>query len=112
MTGKQLLYEKNLITQRVLEIIQDYLYDNDESYACISMYFEKNNGENQIKVLRFGIPSNETPDSFRDSPAGFNDINDCCISLAEALYPRIVWEYWDGTSWDGKTLSQIRKDKN
>jgi len=111
--GKQVPDYKKYIRRRVSEIIQDYLYDDDESYAYIHMYFEKKNGENQVKRLQFGAPSPGTPDEFRDEPEGYDDTNDPlelrAIGLGEILDKKIIWTYDDGTPWDGKTLSQIRK---
>ena len=102
---------KKRLRNRTSEIIQDYLYDKEEAYAYIAMYFEKRNGENQTKVLRFGAPSCITPDRYRSEPEGYDDTEDGCIPLSCVLFPRIVWEYADGTPWDGKTLSQVISEK-
>ena len=61
-------YEKQYIRKRASEIIRDYLYATEESYAVIDMYFEKENGERQHKKLTFGAPSKTTPDRFRNEP--------------------------------------------
>lgn len=65
---------KKYIVQRAAEIIRDYLYDSDESYCRVELYFEKRNGENQHKQLTWGKPSEITPDKFRNEPYGFDDI--------------------------------------
>ena len=98
MTKAENRYEKDLIKKRVCEIITDYLYDEDESYAYITLYFEKSNGENQHKVLRFGQPSDATPDMCRDYPAGYK-CDDSTGLLFDGPFPRIVWETIDGKEW-------------
>ena len=75
MGRKPVNSQKKYIRNRVSEIIQDYLYDEDESYAYIAMYFEKKNGENQTKCILFGKPSSITPDIYRDEPEGFDDVD-------------------------------------
>ena len=57
---------KKRILKRVTEIIKDYLFDENESYAYISLYFEKSNGEYQHKRLVYGKPSEDTPDRYKD----------------------------------------------
>ena len=107
--------EKKYIRKRVSEIIQDYLYDPDESYAYISLYFEKNNGESQHKRLVFGHPSRETPDDYRDEPHGYsewlNGLDLFARSLDEVLVPKTIWIQNDGTEWDGTQLKEIRRGR-
>lgn len=107
MNNNDSRYAKDTIRQRVNEIIRDYLYDEDESYAYISLYFEKSNGENQEKVLRFGEPSQETPDFYRDRPAWFTS-KKWALSLLETPFKRVVWETIDGKEW---TPDGIKDDK-
>ena len=52
---------KEYIRNRTAEIIQDYLFEDDEQYAFIEMYFEKKNGERQRKVLTWGDVTENTP---------------------------------------------------
>lgn len=91
-------YAKDAILKRINEIIRDYLYDKDESYAYISLYFEKSNGENQEKVIRFGEPSQETPDFYRDQPAWFTS-DKFAFNMLEVPFKRITWETLDGREW-------------
>ncbi len=111
MSRQDIPYVKKLIRKRISEIIRDYLFDSDESYCYIDLYFEKSNGENQHKRLKWGAPSEYTPDRFRDRPHGFNDTTEPWIKLSEVLEKKIVWCYSDGRPWDGKTLSQIRAER-
>lgn len=48
---------KDYIKKRANEIIDDYLYDEEETYCSITFRFEKLNGEHQEKVLIAGCPS-------------------------------------------------------
>ena len=45
--------DKTYIRRRMIEIFQDYAMDEDEEYVQIDMYFRKNNGEEQYKVLHW-----------------------------------------------------------
>ena len=102
--------QKKQIVKRAAEIIRDYLYDEDETYAYITMYFEKENGENQAKRLVFGTPSKKTPDLARDYPEGYIDIKEPfgAITLDEILTRRVVWVDFNNKEWDGLTVSQKR----
>ena len=114
MGRKEIPLDKKYIRQHASEIIQDYLYDEDESLCCIDMYFETKDGRSQMKHLFWGKESEMTPDQFRYEPYGYDDTDDDglkCRSYDELLFPEIVWHYKDGRPWDGKTLSQIRKEK-
>ena len=105
--------EKKNLAKRASEIIRNYLYDTDESYAYITMYFEKSNGEKQAKRLVFGNPSKNTPDLARDYPHGFIDTNEPFnpIGLDEILTKKVMWVDFNGNPWNGISLSQIRKNK-
>ena len=50
--------EKETMYQRIIEVLSDYWLDEpEETYVEVSMYFEKNKGEEyQTKVFRWGIP--------------------------------------------------------
>ena len=117
MSRERIPESKKGLVGRVAEILRAYLYHEDESYAVIDMYFEKKNGESQHKRLRFGGPSDRTPEEYRDYPKGFFDVEsedgslDVC-SMAETVFPvtTVSWVYADGRPWDGKTLSQIRAE--
>ena len=98
MTKDAAAYQKDIIRERISQIIADYLYDEDESYAYISLYFEKSNGENQYKVLPFGTPSEETPDLYRDYPAGYTP-DSAFQSMLDTPLRRVVWETIDGREW-------------
>lgn len=50
---------KRYLKKRINEIIDDYLFDKDESYCRVQLWFEKSNGEHQEKVLAIGKPSNK-----------------------------------------------------
>ena len=107
---QNILQHKKQIKSRAAEIIQDYLIgESTERYAYISMYFEKENGEHQHKILRFGCPSEKTPDMYRDSPQGYNDkpenMGGLLIALSDVLSKRIVWQKADGSPWDGRSLT-------
>lgn len=45
--------DKTYIRRRMIEIFQDYAMDENEEYVQIDMYFRKNNGEEQYKVLHW-----------------------------------------------------------
>lgn len=51
--------DKNYLKKRINEIIDDYLFDENESYCRVQLWFEKSNGEHQEKVLAIGNPSNK-----------------------------------------------------
>ena len=93
-------YKKDFILQRVTEIIKDYLYDDDESYAYIDMYFEKSNGENQSKTLRFGKPSKDTPDMYRDCPEGYHRDGSYFDDFMFGPHKSIIWTTLDGHKWE------------
>lgn len=59
MTMKMIERNKKYIKKRINEIIDDYLFDKDESYCRVQLWFEKSNGEHQEKVLAIGKPSNK-----------------------------------------------------
>lgn len=66
--------EKKYIRKRMIEIFQDYAMDKDEEYVQIDMYFRKNNGEEQYKVLSW---SDETePFNWEDAMVCAADIPD------------------------------------
>lgn len=106
-------YEKKKeILKRVNDIIKAYLFDDDETFAKIDMYFEAG-VSSQHKALHYGKPGEHTPDIYRGEPKGYLD-GIYFINLGEILFPKIVW-YYDPEfkkEWDGKTLSEIRKEKN
>ena len=91
MSRDRIPESKKGLVGRVAEILRAYLYHEDESYAVIDMYFEKKNGESQHKRLRFGAPSDGTPEEYRDYPEGFFDVEsedgslDVC-SMAETVF--------------------------
>lgn len=119
LTEKNIPAEKKRIIRRVTEILKDYLYDEEETFARIDMYFEANNGEEtQEKTVTFGSPSEKTPDEYRDEPYGYDDLPDNgslkTRNFDTLIYPEktVKWKYSDGRSWDGKTLSQVIAEKN
>lgn len=105
--------EKKAIVKRASEIIRDYLYDEDESYAYIEMYFEKENGEKQAKRLVYGKPSKETPDLARDYPNGYIDDGEqfCPMQADEILFKSVTWRNFNGEVWNGLSLRQNREMK-
>ncbi len=96
--------EKQAIKHRVAQILQDYLMDEGETYAYISLYFEKGE-ETQTKRLVFGTPSAETPDLYRDQPEGYHD--SAFVNMREILIPVVTWQHVDGTPWNGKPRAEI-----
>lgn len=59
MAMKTTEQNKRVLKKRINGIIDDYLFDKDESYCRVQFWFEKSNGEHQEKVLVIGKPSNE-----------------------------------------------------
>lgn len=49
--------KKDYIKQRVNEIIDDYLYDDEETFCKIMFWFERSDGQHQEKKLTAGKPS-------------------------------------------------------
>ena len=60
MAMKMTECDKRYLKKRINEIIDGYLFDKDESYCRVQLWFEKSNGEHQEKVLAIGKPSNKT----------------------------------------------------
>ena len=52
--------DKNYLKKRINEIIDGYLFDENESYCRVQLWFEKSNGEHQEKVLAIGKPSTKS----------------------------------------------------
>lgn len=48
---------KRYLKKRINEIIDDYLFDDNETYCRVQLWFEKSNGEHQEKTLAIGKPS-------------------------------------------------------
>ncbi len=116
MNKDQNMSDKKMIAERVREILEDYLFDESESYAYISMYFENNKGEHNSKRLSYGRPTAITPDEFRDEPEGYNNEPDDGLlhtrTGSEMLIPVVKWMFVDGTPWDGKTtITQLREER-
>ena len=57
MTMEMVEQNKRYLKKRINEIIDDYLFDDDESYCRVQFWFEKSNGEHQEKTLAIGKPS-------------------------------------------------------
>lgn len=115
---KEVPPEKTEFLRQVTRVIRNYLYEKDETYARVILYFEDKDGDNQDLTLTFGKPTDATPDLYRDSPAGFADGEEGgSIALPdllagdETLVQDVIWRYLDGRPWDGKSLSQIRAEK-
>lgn len=60
MAMKMTECNKRYLKKRINEIIDGYLFDKDESYCRVQLWFDKSNGEHQEKVLAIGKPSNKT----------------------------------------------------
>ena len=48
------MQRKEYFIDRINEILNDYLMDDNEIYCAVDMYFEKSNGETQEKHLAIG----------------------------------------------------------
>jgi hypothetical protein len=59
MAMEMIEQNKKYLKKRINEIIDDYLFDKDESYCRVQFWFEKFNGEHQEKTLAIGKPSNK-----------------------------------------------------
>lgn len=57
MAMEMIEQNKKYLKKRINEIIDDYLFDDDEAYCRVQFWFEKSNGEHQEKTLAIGKPS-------------------------------------------------------
>lgn len=110
--------KKMAFAKDVMKAIRSYLYEKDETYARVILYFEDNDGDNQDLTFTFGKPTDTTPDLYRDSPAGFDDGEEGdTIAMSdllagdETLVQDVTWRYLNGRPWDGRSLSEIRAEK-